>query len=563
MQVETLRPLPQTGMHITNYKDIPTFSSLLTHGHEAITTVAKEKERALVALRLKDGSAFLLSLPDELNKVAWFALRERLKTKGYALRGHATCSEEIMGMLLHDLNRLSKDDARQILQDAAIVNNLVNESVPIAWFKDLLASIMLIGASDIHLEFRGPRSIVRVRLDGLMREFTAVPRQIAMDGVSAIYNIIAEERSRSEGAFNASLAQQAMIPIAIGTELVNLRFQSHPAVDGLDVVVRILRTNNAARSQQLDLNRLGYTESQIDALNVAVGSSWGGIFIAGITGSGKTTTLNTMLTQLAKLGNRKIVSIEDPVEYQVEGVSHLSIQRSVSGDETTNPFKSAMMAFLRMDPDVGMFGEVRDELSAEMALSAIQTGHKILTTVHATSALGVVGRLTSKSLGLLRENVCSPEFISTLVYQVLTPINCPHCKVRAMDVMPALELVEYQKYFGLDVRNIYCASDEGCEHCRKPNIDYSKSKRVGVKGVKVNAEVITPDEEMYVMLNEGKDIEARRMWRSKRTAPFDSPDMLGKEAWGHALYDISQGLIDPYYFQMNFGAPKLFAAAAS
>jgi type II secretory ATPase GspE/PulE/Tfp pilus assembly ATPase PilB-like protein len=185
-----------------------------------------------------------------------------------------------------------------------------------------------------------------------------------------------------------------------------------------------------------------------------------------------------------------------------------------------------------------------------------------LTTVHATSAIGVVGRLTSKSLGLLRENVCNPEFVSALVYQVLTPVNCPHCKVRAMDVMPSAELIEYQKYFELDVRNIYCASDEGCDLCRKPNIDYSKSKHVGIKGVKVNAEVIIPDEEMFIMLSQAKDIEARRLWRKKRVAPFNSPDMMGKEAWGHALYDMSQGDIDPFYFQMNFGDPKMFAHLA-
>lgn len=219
------------------------------------------------------------------------------------------------------------------------------------------------------------------------------------------------------------------------------------------------------------------------------------------------------------------------------------------------------MAFLRMDPDVGMFGEIRDQLSAEMALNAIQTGHKILTTVHATSALGVVGRLTSKSLGLLRENVCTPEFVSTLVYQVLTPINCPHCKILATDVMPEHDLLEYKKYFDLNINKIYCASESGCTHCRKPNIDYSKSTRVGVNGVKVNAEVITPDDEMYTLLSEAKDIEARRIWRKKRTMPYDDPDMIGKEAWGHALYDMSQGLIDPYYFEMNFGAPKLFSFA--
>jgi type II secretory ATPase GspE/PulE/Tfp pilus assembly ATPase PilB-like protein len=332
-------------------------------------------------------------------------------------------------------------------------------------------------------------------------------------------------------------------------------------VDGFDVVIRILRTNNSERSKKLDLSLLGYTNSQVELINLAIGSAWGGVFIAGVTGSGKTTTLNAMLKRMAQIGNRKIISIEDPVEYQVEGVSHFSIQRQVAGDEGSNPFKGAMMAFLRMDPDVGMFGEIRDQLSAEMALNAIQTGHKILTTVHATSALGVVGRLTSKSLGLLRENVCTPEFVSTLVYQVLTPINCPDCKLPATEVMPENEILEYKRYFDLNIQQIYCASETGCPSCRKPNIDYSKSTRVGVKGVKVNAEVIIPDDDMYALLSQAKDIEARRLWRKKRTAPYDNPDMIGKEAWGHALFDMSQGLVDPYYFEMNFGAPKLFAFA--
>lgn len=561
METEQAQGLPQTGIHISNFKNVPPYTALLTHGLDAVTTVASDKENNLVALRLKDGSAFLLCIPSEQNKVAWYALLERLKSKGFSLRGHATCTPEVMRMILFDINRMSKETARQVVQDAEVVNTLVRNSAPIGWFKDLLASVMMIGASDIHLEYRGPRTNVRVRLDGLMREYTAVPRQIAVDGVSAIFNIIAEEHSRSEGAFNESLAQQAMIPLNIGSELVNLRFQSHPAVEGFDVVIRILRTNNAERSKKLDLNLLGYTDSQVDIINLSIGSSWGGVFIAGVTGSGKTTTLNAMLKQMAQIGNRKIISIEDPVEYQVEGVSHFSIQRKVAGDDANNPFKGAMMAFLRMDPDVGMFGEIRDQLSAEMALNAIQTGHKILTTVHATSALGVVGRLTSKSLGLLRENVCTPEFVSTLVYQVLTPINCPDCKIPASEVMAENQLQEYKRYFNLNINQIYCASEAGCPNCRKPNIDYSKSKRVGVKGVKVNAEVITPDDDMYTLLSEAKDIEARRIWRKKRTAPYDNPDMMGKEAWGHALYDMSQGLIDPFYFEMNFGAPKLFSFA--
>jgi type II secretory ATPase GspE/PulE/Tfp pilus assembly ATPase PilB-like protein len=358
-------------------------------------------------------------------------------------------------------------------------------------------------------------------------------------------------------AFNIGVAQVAMIPLLIHGEQITLRFQSHPAVDGLDVILRILRGSRADQAELLKLERLGYTDSQTKLLMEAVGTAWGGIFVAGVTGSGKTTTLNTLLTQLARPGNRKIISIEDPVEYQVEGVSHLSVQRQGT-DDRSNPFLVAMMAFLRMDPDVGMFGEIRDAVSAEMAMAAIQTGHKILTTVHATSAVGVIGRLTSKALGLNRESICNPEFLSALVYQVLTPLNCPHCKVPAASVMTPASLQTYQDIFALDTRQFFCASDKGCSHCRKPGIDYKNSERVGVRGVKVHAEVLVPDLELLLLLSQGKDIEARRVWRNRRNTAFDNPEMHGKEAWGHALYDMSQGLVDPYYFELNFGSPNVF-----
>jgi type II secretory ATPase GspE/PulE/Tfp pilus assembly ATPase PilB-like protein len=237
----------------------------------------------------------------------------------------------------------------------------------------------------------------------------------------------------------------------------------------------------------------------------------------------------------------------------------LSVQRQGT-DDRSNPFLVSMMAFLRMDPDVGMFGEIRDAVSAEMAMAAIQTGHKILTTVHATSAVGVIGRLTSKALGLNRESICNPEFLSALVYQVLTPLNCPHCKVPAASVMTPASLQTYQDIFALDTRQFFCASDKGCSHCRKPGIDYKNSERVGVRGVKVHAEVLVPDLELLLLLSQGKDIEARRVWRNRRNTAFDNPEMHGKEAWGHALYDMSRGLVDPYYFEMNFGSPNVFTA---
>ncbi len=560
MSVETLTPpSSKAGQHISNIEDVPTFSSLLTHGAEAITTVPKDKERTLVALGLNGNGYFLLCMPEEQHKLAWLALRERLKARGYTPGGHATCSEEVMNVLLQDVTRASKDATFQIESDVNAVNEVVNEPQPIGWFRDVLASCINLDATHLHFELRGNCALVRVRLHGLMHELTSVPKQTALDGISAVYNAVAQERSCAGGVFNPALAQQAMIPFALGSETVNLRIQSHPAMSGFDVTMRIVRAKKVGR-EKLRLDTLGYTPSQIDDLHMASRRSLGGIFIAGVGGSGKTTTLNTLLAQLAQERYRKIVSIEDPVECYANGVSHFSIQHHVDGHQASQRLKSAWMAFLRMDPDVGVFGEVRDEFSAELALNAIHNGHKILTTVHALSALGVVERLSSTAFGLRRDLVCQPDFFAALVYQVLTPVNCLSCKVRALDVMSSEALAPYQTIFGLDVGDIYCASEHGCDECLKPNIDYSELKHVGVKGVKVNAEVILPDEDMLLLLKDGKDIEARQAWRAKRIAKFDESHMIGKEAWGHALYDMSRGLIDPYYFEMNFGSPKLLAA---
>jgi type II secretory ATPase GspE/PulE/Tfp pilus assembly ATPase PilB-like protein len=543
-------------LHYSNFKDLPAYTSLLTHGLGAAITLAENKKRHLAALG-KNGGFILLSTPEERLSVTWYHVVTTLKAKGYKFKGQATVTPEIINLLLYDQDNQDSEASKQSDQDAQVVQNILADSVPIEWFKNTLHACMQLNASDLHFELRGSTAKLRVRLDGIMRVMTAVPLRIALDGIAACYNLVAQEGSRSEVAFNIGVAQVAMIPLLIHGEQITLRFQSHPAVDGLDVILRILRGSRADQAELLKLERLGYTDSQTKLLMEAVGTAWGGIFVAGVTGSGKTTTLNTLLTQLARPGNRKIISIEDPVEYQVEGVSHLSVQRQGT-DDRSNPFLVAMMAFLRMDPDVGMFGEIRDAVSAEMAMAAIQTGHKILTTVHATSAVGVIGRLTSKALGLNRESICNPEFLSALVYQVLTPLNCPHCKVPAASVMTPASLQTYQDIFALDTRQFFCASDKGCSHCRKPGIDYKNSERVGVRGVKVHAEVLVPDLELLLLLSQGKDIEARRVWRNRRNTAFDNPEMHGKEAWGHALYDMSQGLVDPYYFELNFGSPNVF-----
>ncbi|BEV16241.1 Flp pilus assembly complex ATPase component TadA [Herbaspirillum sp. DW155] len=539
-------------VHLRRAEDLPQFRDVLEMW-PAEKNRSVNRERIAVLSIEEDVIAVVATRGVNLS-ADWFHILDNFKRKDRMPRMFFTAEPIVFEILEYHVAATHEDAATKAVSG---IDLIIAESKPLNYFADMVGRTIEIGASDAHLEVRGDHALLNARVGGVMRRIGNYPAQIVIDAVSAAFTVLAEELSRSDAAFNARLPQQAMIPIRDKDKDYTLRYQSHPAVGGFDVVLRILRSSASSSTKVKSLSELGYLPTQVEQLELAMQAAWGGVFVAGVTGSGKTTTLNSMLSMMAAGGERKIISIEDPVEYIVPGVTHLSVQRT-NEVGTENPFLNAMRAFLRLDPDIGMFGEVRDPLSGEIAQAAIETGHKIFTTVHATSALGIVSRLTSKMVGLDRHAVCNPEFLSILVYQALLPQNCPHCKMPARLRLPAEELAAYETLFGLNTDRIMCASDAGCAHCRIPGVDYSALAHAGTSGVCVAAEVITPDNDLLRLLLAGRDLDARDHYYSTRLAPFDAADMRGKAAWGHALYNVAQGLVDPYYFKSIFGHPKAF-----
>jgi len=549
--------------HIHQFAEVPKFATVLSHGEKPLLQLRADKQNALLVVADVRKRCFIISLVREIGTPLWFHLAEQAKRSGYVFQGGYSCEPDVLSLLVHEHSDAKASVAlQQKQQDKEVFDSIIAGSEQIEWFRQQVKLSMDMGATDIHIEVRGDMASLRIRRDGVMRLLRQYPASLVTKALAAYYTLLAEERSRSEVAFNVHSIQSAMIPLVIDGRGIALRYQSHPSVGGYEVVIRILKTDQNQSSTPLSLEKLGYTPDQVDTLFEALGSSAGGVFIAGITGSGKTTTLSAMLSRLAREGNRKIVAIEDPVEYIVPGVSHLSIQRSAQGTQgtaTENPFSASMMAFLRMDPDIGMFGEIRDAISGGMAYTAIQTGHKLLTTVHATSALGIVARLTSPQIGLQRCDICTPEFFSALVYQSLVPLNCPHCKVPAKQALSTEQLGQYEKHFGLNPDTLFCASAEGCPHCCPPDMAKSSAGHNGIKGMKVSAEVLVPDDELWDLLRRNEDLKARALWRSQQVHKFSQSHMTGKPSWGHTLYDISTGLVDPYYFEHIYGQPSQMA----
>ncbi len=549
---------------ITDYKDVPPFVRVASHGRAPMIQLFECRPNHLVVLQMQKDHFVLLSTRLEYGGAAWFDAIEQGRRLKWQFQGAYLCSEDILITLLqeHVLQTETLKLRERQQQDRDVFSKLVTDSIPLEWLRQTVSRVVEMQASDMHMEVREEMAQLRIRLDGVMRKVGHFPSRQVVQGLAAGYTLLAQEGSRTEVAFNALVPQSALIALDLPHEQVLLRYQSHPATGGFDVVLRILRVDQSSEDRLPQLERLGYTSQQQQTLLEASSSAWGGVFIAGITGSGKTTTLSSLLRHLALGRRRKIIAIEDPVEYNIPGVTHLSIQRQ-SQKQMHNPFEMAMLAFLRMDPDVGMFGEVRDRFSGSMAHTAIQTGHKLLTTVHATSALSIISRLTSEQIGLRREDVCDPDFLSLLVYQSLVPINCPHCSVAAEKVHPTKVLRTYESIFQIDTAKIRAASHQGCLHCRVEGLQLAEEGHLGIRGMKVTAEVVSVDTELLQLLRDHQDMKARAYWTSKRKARFDQSDMTGKEAWGHALYEVSQGRLDPFHFERCFGLPIVLARSRS
>lgn len=408
-----------------------------------------------------------------------------------------------------------------------------------------------LGATDVHFCVREDTGRILFRIHGILRRWRQFGSDDLRGAVSVGYTMDAQEKTRSQGAFNADLAQECMIPFEseLG-EKYNLRYQSQPCIGGFDVSLRYLKSS--ARSKVLALDQAGYEPSQIEMFNYACSKANGVTIISGITGSGKTTTLNTLLATLPDKSKKKIYAYEDPTEFRMFGVTQVSVSKTAS--ESDNPFKKPLKNFLRLDPDVGMVGEIRDDESAIILQSAVETGHQMFTTVHSNSAMGILKRLTSPQIRLTRDVLAADDFLTCLVYQRLVPTNCPHCKVPARGVLSESKIAVLETTFKLDVDKMFCASEEGCEHCLIENLDEDDdepsqstaldAKRLGINGVTVIAEIILPDDEFRSFIAAGDDIGAKRYWRSQRRVGFNHPDMRGKTAFEHGIYKASTGLVD-------------------
>ena len=254
-----------------------------------------------------------------------------------------------------------------------------------------------LGASDIHLEVQKADTRVRLRVDGVLHTIA----HLSPDKYRSLTSVIASAgnvSTASQDAQQGHIAQK--VKMADGSEVdVNLRLETVPTINGMDVVMRLFNMEQS----MYQLDRLGLDPDQRKVVDDIISRPSGLVLAVGPTGSGKTTTLYSMLNSLNS-DERKIITIEDPVEYQFAGITQISVTSQNSQDSR---FADKLRAVLRLDPDIVMVGEIRDTDTAKTALQAALTGHLVLSTFHASSAAAALTRMVD----IIGEN---PLFVSAI-----------------------------------------------------------------------------------------------------------------------------------------------------
>ena len=329
-------------------------------------------------------------------------------------------------------------------------------------------------ASDIHIETYEDRVLVRNRIDGVLQEVLEIQRAIAPLVISRVKVMakldIAEKR----------IPQDGRISLRIGGHNIDVRVSTLPSNHGERVVLRILDKQAA----QLDLNLLGMPQSTLQAMRKMIAEPHGIILVTGPTGSGKTTSLYAMLTELNQV-TRNILTIEDPIEYDLEGIGQTQVNTKVQ-----MTFAKGLRAILRQDPDVVMIGEIRDLETAEIAVQASLTGHLVLSTLHTNSALGALTRL--RDMGV--ESFLMSSSIVGLIAQRLVRRLCPHCKTPHQLRKDEKELMGLKP--DADVSQVF--EPHGCELCN----------HLGYRGRTGIYELITIDETLRGMIHRNDNIQA-------------------------------------------------------
>jgi general secretion pathway protein E len=393
-------------------------------------------------------------------------------------------------------------EARGRIEDLSLKAIGDETSEVVRLVRSTLRDALMIGASDVHFETLPAGLVLKFRIDGILSQVKVIQDLKQAEEAIARVKVLAElditeRRVPQDGRFKAIDRGRA----------VDFRVSIMPSIHGEDAVLRVLDKQSLYETthQQLSLDSLGFEPQEVKKLRRLSHEPYGMLLVTGPTGSGKTTTLYAAITEINN-GQDKIVTIEDPVEYQLAGVLQIPVN-----EKKGLTFARGLRSILRHDPDKIMVGEIRDPETANIAVQSALTGHLVFTTVHANNVFDVIGRF-------MHMNVDLYGFVSALnaiLAQRLVRMVCPHC---AEDAAPSEESLTESGLAATAIQGWKFKSGKGCRECRGS----------GYKGRKAIAELMILNDELRELitarapLRELKEAARRSGTRFLREAAFEA-----------------------------------------
>lgn len=336
------------------------------------------------------------------------------------------------------------------------------------------------GASDVHLESTPTGLSIRYRIDGVLDDIKHVNGHALAEQVVSRLKVVAkldisERRVPQDGSFQVQSQGR----------VIDLRVSIMPSIHGEDAVIRILDKQAIIEAHgRLSLDALGFNDTSIETLRELARAAYGMLLVTGPTGSGKTTTLYAALTE-TNTGREKVITIEDPVEYQLPGVLQIPVN-----ERKGLTFARGLRSILRHDPDKIMVGEIRDKETAEIAVQSALTGHLVLTTVHANNVFDVFGRFTHMGL----DPFALASALNGIWAQRLIRINCLQCSA---PYTPSEEDWRGLSHLRQDTSHFHFMRGNGCAHCRG----------TGYKGRRAIAEMLLLDDDTRELITGGAPVK--------------------------------------------------------
>lgn len=398
----------------------------------------------------------------------------------------------------------------------------VHTDNPLQRAKQILEDAASKQATDVHIRvFRNNGTRILYRIHG----------DLIFQAEGSYSNGIELIRACNQGDVSGEakvVSDKSMLPPG----LQGFRVVPHTHTEGMLAIINLLYCENL---ESCDIDGLGYGKRNTNSIKVMMDRPSGLNIIAGPAGSGKSTTLHRVLHDIyrERQGEKHIVAVEErPIGLALDGAIQIPVRFSAP-ELRGNDHQSTIMEAMRLDPEIIMVDEIRDESSAMLVLQASMMGHQAWIALRANSAMTILSRLIY--MGMPRDMVYDPTIISGLVCQRLIKLSCPHCKVRFQDAMHLYSSQQVNMIMRImDISNVHVTNKSGCQHCNG----------TGIAGRTAVTETVIPDEKWMSYLRSGDRLTAFEHWKTYQG---------GKTMLEHTIEKISTGLVDPFAAQETIG----------